>query len=341
MNVAAFLRWVLTKPLVIVVVLGCALAGGLVGYRSATVQYETQAAVLVIPPSIPSVPGASDAMLNPFTNLSGSTTQLAWVLASSAQSVQARDLVAQTGASPHYTIASVAGDSSYSQLSPQITITMPAGSPEAAKAGAAALITFMRDQLHTIQKDAGVAPNVYAELRTTTEPQDGTQIGSNAMSNAGGLALGAGLAGLLVSLLVAAGLDTRRRRRAAAKAEDPATDPLSGIATTDRTDTAPADTPVPAAPTAPAAPVEPAAAADAPARAVRLEIARTPGEEGEEPARPAAPRPARPLGSAQQRAMTRWRDHVEAVSEASEFPLPAIDGDSDDDGDTRRVGTSG
>ncbi|HVG84560.1 MAG TPA: hypothetical protein VM820_08570, partial [Vicinamibacterales bacterium] len=64
------------------------------------------------------------------------------------------------------------------------------------------------------------------------------------------------------------------------------------------------------------------------------------GDEDEQStARPAAPRPARPAGSAQQRAMTRWRDHVEAISEASEIPLPAIDGD--DDGDTRRVGTSG
>lgn len=196
MNVAAFLRWVLTKPLVIVVVLACAVAGGLVGYRSATVQYETEAAVLVIPPSIPSVPGASDAMLNPFTNLSGSTTQLAWVLASSAQSVQARELVQRTGASPDYRIASVAGDSSFSQLSPQITITMPATDPQSAKAGAEALISFMQDQLRSIQKDAGVAPGVYADLRTTTVPQAGAQVSSTALSNAGGLALGAALTGL-------------------------------------------------------------------------------------------------------------------------------------------------
>ncbi|MET9326031.1 hypothetical protein [Tsukamurella sp. NPDC003166] len=332
MNVAAFLRWVLTKPLVIVVVLACAVAGGLVGYRSATVQYETEAAVLVIPPSIPSVPGASDAMLNPFTNLSGSTTQLAWVLASSAQSVQARELVKRTGASPDYTIASVAGDSSFSQLSPQITIRMPATDPQAAKAGAEALIAFMRDQLRSIQKDAGVAPAVYADLRTTTEPQAGAQVSSTALSNAGGLALGAALAGLLVSLLVAAVLDTRRKRsaEAATSGESEDTSPLSGV--------------VPPAGDAAAAPIEPAAgsvdgAEPAPLPVSRLEIARPPVGEADAPQRPAPPRPARPTGRAEQRAMTRWRDRVEVVSEESEFPLPAFDGD---DGEaTRRLGTSG
>lgn len=327
MNVAAFLRWVLTKPLVIVVVLACAVAGGLVGYRSATVQYETEAAVLVIPPSIPSVPGASDAMLNPFTNLSGSTTQLAWVLASSAQSVQAKELVKRTGASPDYTIASVAGDSSFSQLSPQITIKMPATDPQAAKAGAEALIAFMRDQLRSIQKDAGVATGVYADLRTTTEPQAGAQVSSTALSNAGGLALGAALAGLLVSLLVAAVLDARRKRAAEAanSAEGADTSPLSGV--------------VPAAGDA-SAPVEPAAES-VPVPVSRLEIARPPADDADAdaPSRPAPPRPARPTGRAEQRAMTRWRDRVEVVSEESEFPLPTFDGD---DGEAaRRLGTSG
>ncbi len=332
MDVAAFLRWVLSKPLVIVVVLVCALGGGLIGYRTATVQYETRAAVLVIPPSIPSTPGASDAMLNPFTNLSGSTTQLAWVLASSAQSPQARELVARTGASPDYTLASVAGDSSFSQLSPQITITVPASDPDAAKAGAAALVAFMGDQLRSIQKDAGVAPGVYAQLRTTTEPQAGTQVGSTAMSNAGGLAMGAGLAGLLVSLLVAAGLDARRKRRTAAEAEVPETNPLSGVATS--TDREAAESPAPAAkPHEPALPAGPVLVP-----AARLEIARPNDDEDEETSRPAPPRPARPAGRAQQRAMTRWRDHVEVISEESEFPLPTIDGD---DEDSRRLGTSG
>ncbi|NMD57012.1 hypothetical protein [Tsukamurella columbiensis] len=315
---AAFLRWVLTKPAVIVVVLVCAVGGGLIGYRTATVQYQTQAAVLVIPPSIPSTPGASDAMLNPFTNLSGSTTQLAWVLASAAQSVQAREMVERTGASPDYTIGSVAGDSSFSQLSPQVTITVSAADPEAAKAGAAALVGFMHDQLRSIQKDAGVAPNVYADLRTTTEPQAGTQVGSTALSNAGGLAMGAGLAGLLVSLLVVAGLEARRKRRPAAEAETPEENPLSGVAV------GPADG-VSTAPAAETGPVPPA----------RLEIARPPADDE---ARPAAPRPARPAGRAQQRAMTRWRDHVEVISEESEFPLPTIDDDAEDG---RRLGTSG
>ena len=335
MNVAAFLRWVLTKPLVIVVVLVCAVAGGMVGYRTATVQYQSQAAVLVIPPSIPATPGASDAMLNPFTNLSGSTTQLAWVLASSAQSVQARDMVTRAGASPDYTIASVAGDASFSQLSPQITITVPAADPEAAKAGASVLVDFMRDQLRAIQKDAGVAPGVYADLRTTTEPKPGTEVGSTAMSNAGGLAMGAGLAGLLVSLLVAAGLDARRKRRTAAEAVVPGTNPLSGVVTSPGEPTA--ESPAPAARTSQSA------EQSVPGRpllvpAPRLEVARALGED-DDAARPAPPRPARPAGRAQQRAMTRWRDHVEVISEESEFPLPTIDGD--DDEDPRRLGTSG
>ncbi|MCS3779445.1 hypothetical protein [Tsukamurella ocularis] len=332
MNVAAFLRWVLTKPLVIVVVVVCAISGGLVGYRTATVQYETRAAVLVVPPSIPATPGASDAMLNPFTNLSGSTTQLAWVLASSAQSVQARELVARVGASPDYTIGSVAGDSSFSQLSPQVTITVPAADPDAAKAGAAALIGFMRDQLRSIQKDAGVTPGVYADLRTTTEPTTGTEVGSTAMSNAGGLAMGAGLAGLLISLLVAAGLDARRKRRTAGEAEVQESSPLSGVATS----TAPDAIDPSAAATKTTKPKLPTGPVLVPA--ARLEVARPREEDDGGASRPAPPRPARPAGRAQQRAMTRWRDHVEVISEESEFPLPTIDGD---DEDSRRLGTSG
>lgn len=330
MNVAAFLRWVLTKPLVIVVALACTLAGGVVGYRTATVQYQTQAAVLVIPPSIRSTPGASDAMLNPFTNLSGSTTQLAWVLASSAQSVQAKELVARTGASPDYTIASVAGDSSFSQLSPQVTITMPAGDPEAARAGAAALVAYMRDQLRSIQKDAGVAPDVYADLRTTTEPRAGTRIGSTAVSNAGGLAMGAGLAGLLLSLLVVAGLDAGRKRRGAAAAV-PEKDSLAGVAISD--DERPARD---GFPTDASADDDPSLAGEA-APPFRLEVAASPADDADGATRPDPPRPARPAGRAQQRAMTRWRDHVEVISEESEFPLPSLDGD----GEARRAGTSG
>ncbi|MBS4103472.1 hypothetical protein KFZ73_19775, partial [Tsukamurella paurometabola] len=77
------------------------------------------------------------------------------------------------------------------------------------------------------------------------------------------------------------------------------------------------------------------AAETGPVPPARLEIARPPADDE---ARPAAPRPARPAGRAQQRAMTRWRDHVEVISEESEFPLPTIDDDAEDG---RRLGTSG
>lgn len=114
---------------------------------------------------------------------------------------------------------------------------------------------------------------------------------------------------------------------------------------TEAEETSPLTGVVPAAGEAAAeAPAEPAAASvdteESPGvPASRLEIARPPVDEADAPARPAPPRPARPTGRAEQRAMTRWRDRVEVVSEESEIPLPSFDGD---DGEaTRRAGTSG
>ncbi|GAB3133828.1 hypothetical protein GCM10027289_24370 [Tsukamurella serpentis] len=285
MNVLEFFRWALRKPVIIVIVLVCALLGAVQGYRSTTSTFETAGAVVVIPPGA----GNTDAGLNPFVNLSQGTAQIANILATGAQSDQAREAVAKTGASAEYVITSMAGEGSVAQLSSQITFVVSGPDQWKSKAGAIALIDHMRAQLRSMQQDAGVVDGTMADLRVPTEPSPGTEVGGNPLRAAVGLAMGAALLALLLCLVVTAVLESRRRRTEGAErsgssgAAGPMLDdeepsgPLAGLAR-------------------------------------RLPSRVEPGP--------------KPPGRAAQRALTRWREHVEEVPEDSEIPLPDPDAEN-------------
>lgn len=302
MNVLGFLRWALKKPVIIVVVIACALVGGYQGYRSTTSHYETTSAVLVIPPGA----GNQNAGMNPFTNLTTGTAQTAFVLTTAAQTEEAREAVAKTGASPNYLIASVAGEGSFAQLSSQITFTISADDPWVAKAGAQALATWLRNRLQKMQKDAGVLDGTYADLRVPTEPAPGVEVGGNGLRAAIGLAMGAALAALLLCLIVTAALEAVRKRRASSRKSDGAP-PVEAGGVSEVAIGSGSGSGSEAAPDA----------VDGP-------LAGLAG--GTAPAAPAAATPValRPLGRAAQLAMTRWRDHVEEVPAETEFPLPDL-----------------
>ncbi|WP_019201454.1 hypothetical protein [Tsukamurella sp. 1534] len=289
MNVADFLRWALTKPAIIALVIVAALLGGIQGWRSTSSHYESSAAVLVIPPGA----GSTVPYDNPFTRLDSGTAQVAFILTTAAQSDAGRAAVAKTGASPDVPLASVAGEGNVAQLSPQITFTVSGPTPEVSQAGAKALVAFFHERLYAMQKDAGVADGTYADLRVPVAPTPGVEVGGDAFRAAVGLAMGAALAALLLALTTTAALEAIRRRRAGAKAGAPAGETAAGTGS----GTDPGATPAPA--TAGAATSSP-------------------------PATPAA-QAAREPGAAARRAMTRWRDRVEEVPEESEFPLPVMD----------------
>ncbi|TWS21547.1 hypothetical protein FK529_02880 [Tsukamurella asaccharolytica] len=294
MNVAGFLRWVLTKPLIIVLVIAAGLAGGAIGWKSTTSHFESTAAVLVIPPGA----GSTNAKDNPFTDLDYGSAQIAQVLTVVAQGPRGRAALAAAGASPDVVMVASVGEGNPKQISPLITYTVSAPQPQQAEAGAKALIDFWRAEFRRMQVDAGVVGNTFADLRVPVAPTPGTEVGGNAMRAALGLAMGAALAMLALCLVAAAAMEALKRRRSTAAASTPAADAP--------TEQFPVVAAAPAAESPALSGVVPAAE-DAPSRTVPAAI------------------PIRPPGDAARRAMTRWRDRVEEVPEADEIPLPELD----------------
>ncbi|BDD80349.1 hypothetical protein TPB0596_01120 [Tsukamurella pulmonis] len=323
MNVAGFLRWALTKPAIILLVIVAGIAGGAIGWKSTTSHFESSAAVLVIPPGA----GSVNAKDNPFTSLDYGAAQIAQVLTVVAQSPRGAAALEGAGASPDVTMIAAVGDGNPKQISPLITFTVSAPTAEQSKAGADALIAFWRAEFKKMQVDAGVVGNTFADLRVPVTPTTGMEVGGNPMRAALGLAMGAALATLVLCLIAAAGWETYRRNKGAAgSVSSPAAD---GPAT-------PASTPVDAASAQPGiAATMPAAASGG---AATSGVAASPGapvgalgaDAAAAPSRvvPAAI-PIRPPGDAARRAMTRWRDRVEEVSEDGEIPLPELDETSD------------
>lgn len=310
MNVAGFLRWALTKPVIIVLVLLAGITGGAIGWKSTTTQFETSAAVLVIGPGA----GSRNAMDNPFTGLNSGAAQVAHVLTTIAQSAEGREVLEKTGSSPDVVMIASAGDGSSTQISPLITFTVSAPEAWRSEAGANALIEFWRTELRKMQVDAGVVGNTFADLRVPVSPRPGTEVGGNPVRAAMGLAMGAALATLTLCLIVAAAWEAFRARR------------HKGSGDTSRT------VPIPvSAPTAPAASEELTADSAALAGIVPAAPGVGADQHGDAPSRtvPAAI-PIRPPGDAARRAMTRWRDRVEEVPEESEIPLPDLPADIED-----------
>lgn len=296
MNVAGFLRWALTKPAIIVLVILAGITGGVVGWKSTTTHFETTAAVLVIGPGA----GSQNAMDNPFIGLNTGAAQIAHVLTTIAQSAEGRAALEKTGSSPDVVMIATAGDGSSQQLSPLITFTVSAPEAWRSEAGANALIEFWRAQFKKMQIDAGVVGNTFADLRVPVPPRPGSEVGGNALRAALGLAMGAALATLTLCLIAAAGWEVLRARRRKTSAEAAVTDRFATPAAAEKR----------AAESGALAGITPgmlgAPEDDAPARTVPAAI------------------PIRPTGDAARRAMTRWRDRVEEVPEESEIPLPDL-----------------
>ncbi|GAA1003755.1 hypothetical protein FK530_22615 [Tsukamurella conjunctivitidis] len=238
MSVAGFVRTILARRLAVLAVLVVTVAAGVFGWSSTSTHYVTNSAVVVIPPGA----GNRDAGLNPFVNVA-STAQLAYVLATAAERDEARDAVAKAGASPDYQLSTVAGDAAnYAQLSPQVTFSVSAPDPEAARRGATALIDFMRDRLQRMQREAGVVDGTFADLRVPVEPTDGAAVSGSALRAAVGYASGGLLGTVLVLLLVGAAADVLRGRRNGEPDADSAVDtdaavPADAVVADDAADT--------------------------------------------------------------------------------------------------------
>ncbi|MGX9296185.1 hypothetical protein [Tsukamurella paurometabola] len=311
MNVAGFLRWALTKPVIILLVLVAAVAGGVMGYRSTSSHFETSAAVLVIPPGA----GSRNAMDNPFTGLNNGAAQVAHVLTTVGQSADARAVLEKEGASPDVVMTAMAGDGNSQQISPLITFTVSAPEAWRARAGANALIEYWRAEFRKMQVEAGVVGDTFADLRVPVAPKDGVEVGGNPLRASLGLAMGAALATLTLCLIAAAAWEVIRKRR-------------TGVGDDPLTETIPTQTSG-----APAAVVD--AHTDSPVLSDLVQVGPGPDPEAppaEAPRAVPAAVPIRPPGDAARRAMTRWRDRVEEVPEETEIPLPDFDDTGSDEG---------
>lgn len=198
MDIAGMVRAVFLRRVVIAAALVAALVCGAAGWKSVTVEYESVGAVVAIPPGA----GSPNPVLNPFTNLSN-TAQLAHVLATVAQSEDARRAVEEKGGSPDYAVSTVAGEGSSAQLSPQVLFAVRAPDKWISREAAVALIDFLRTRLRTLQREAGSVDGTLADLRVSVEPRAGVLSGADPVRAAVGYGMGGVLLTMLLVVLVA------------------------------------------------------------------------------------------------------------------------------------------
>lgn len=207
MNVDELVRATLRRKLACLVAVLCALGAAAYGYTSSTVTYESSAVAVVYPPGA----GDLDAKLNPFVNLNDNMAQLAAVTATLMQSAEAGALVEEAGAEPVYTVTSTLGDTASAlRLSPQISITTTADTPDGARAGAQALLDFSSVALARLQVQTGVRPNTEASITTAVMPGPGTVVPSSPVRAAGAYGLGVLIVGMLAVVCFGTILDRKR-----------------------------------------------------------------------------------------------------------------------------------
>ncbi|OAK54743.1 hypothetical protein [Rhodococcoides kyotonense] len=215
MNVDELVRATLRRKVACLVVLLCAVAAGTYGVMSSTDTYESSAVAVVYPPGA----GDIDAKLNPFVNLNDNMGQLAAVAATLLQSPAAVALVEEAGASGEYTVTSTLGDTASAlRLSPQLMITTSGPTPEAAQAGAQALLDYSSTALAQLQVQTGVRPNTEASITAAVMPEPGALVAASPLKAAGSYALAVLVVGLLGIVTVGTILDRRRPRRDARSA---------------------------------------------------------------------------------------------------------------------------
>lgn len=198
MDIAGMVRTVFLRRVVVAAAVIAALIGGVAGWKSITVEYESVGAVVAIPPGA----GNPDPGLNPFSHLAN-TAQLAHVLATVAVSEDARREVEAKGGSPDYVVSTVAGEGSSAQLSPQVLFAIRAPDQWVSREAAVALIDFLRSRLQTMQREAGAVDGTLADLRVSVEPRPGVLSGADPARAAVGYAMGAVLLTMFVFVLFA------------------------------------------------------------------------------------------------------------------------------------------
>lgn len=198
MDIAGMVRAVFLRRVVVAVAIVAAIVGGAAGWKSVTVEYESVGAVVAIPPGA----GNPNPTLNPFTNLSN-TAQLAHVLATIAQSDDARREVEAKGGSPDYVVSTVAGEGSSALLSPQVLFAVRASNEWASREAAVALIDFLRVRLKAMQREAGALEGTFADLRVSVEPRPGVLSGADPVRAAVGYAMGGVLLAMFVFVVFA------------------------------------------------------------------------------------------------------------------------------------------
>ncbi|WP_072803655.1 hypothetical protein [Rhodococcoides yunnanense] len=235
MNVDELVKATLRRRVACLVVVLCALAAGAYGAMSSTESYESSAVAVVYPPGA----GDIDAKLNPFVNLNDNMSQLAAVTATMLQSSAAAALVEEAGASPEYTVTSTLGDTASAlRLSPQLLITTNGPTPEAAQAGAQALLDYSSVALAELQVQTGVRPNTEASITAAVMPGPGSLVPTSPLRAAGSYGLAVLVVGLLGIVIFGTLLDRRRERTSVApdaeqKAQTPAETPVESVEPTE------------------------------------------------------------------------------------------------------------
>jgi hypothetical protein len=207
MNVASFLRSLLSRPIACALIVVLAIAAGAAGTLSAPHTYQSTAVIVVIPPGS----GNPDAMMNPLVNLSSNLAQLAAVVAT-AMRTEGGSVATAAGGTGEFTVDTTFGDSpTFAQLTSQLMITAKAPDAAAAQRTVQALADFAETSLEKIQADSWVPSRNNAVIVASVAPQPGAEVSTNPIRSGAAYAFATVLTGLLLLIFYDA-LQARRQR---------------------------------------------------------------------------------------------------------------------------------
>jgi hypothetical protein len=206
LNVADFLRSLLSRPIACAVIVVLAIAAGVAGWMTSPRVYQSTAVVVVIPPGS----GNPDAMMNPLVNLSSNLAQLAAVVAT-VMRTEGGSVAAAAGGTGEFTVDTTFGDSpQFAQLTSQLVIQAKAPDAAAAQRTVQALADFAETTLEKIQADSWVPSRNNAVIVASVAPQAGTEVSTNPIRSGAAYAFATVLAGVIL-LILYDGLLGRRR----------------------------------------------------------------------------------------------------------------------------------
>ncbi|WP_319445958.1 MULTISPECIES: hypothetical protein [unclassified Mycobacterium] len=197
MNVASFVRSLLSRPIACAAIMVLAIAAGVAGTLSAPHTYQSTAVIVVIPPGS----GNPDAMMNPLVNLTTNMAQLAAVVATKMRT-DGGAVATAAGGTGEFTVDTTFGDSpTFAQLTSQLVIEAKASNAVAAQRTTQALTDFASTALQKLQADSWVPSHNNAVIVASVAPQPGAAVSSSPIRSGAAYAFAVLLLGVISLIL--------------------------------------------------------------------------------------------------------------------------------------------